>query len=310
MSERLDMTSHFDVLGDVLETLRFRGTIFFRSTLAAPWGMSLDANRYPRFHIAMAGSFFIAPATADGPIEVREMGVVMLPAGGAHWIADRPGRKLVASAQASEACELGKPLFQQGHITNRVMCGLVRFDDQTTHPLLNALPEVIHIPHIEATSPVWRLIGLIDDEVGRSGLLNGTVVDRLSEVLFLKLLQDSVKGAEEAAGFVIALRDRRLHAVLRLIHQRLHENWTIEMLADQAGMSRATLVRRFREAVGMPPIEYLIQWRLLKAHSLLKYSTYPLEEIAERVGFASRETLTRAFKRRYGYTPMSLRRQT
>ena len=87
MSERINVTPHFDVLGDVLETLRFRGSIFFRSTLAVPWGMSLDAACYPRFHIAMSGDFFVGPEVEERPIEVREMGVIMLPSGGAHWIA-------------------------------------------------------------------------------------------------------------------------------------------------------------------------------------------------------------------------------
>ncbi|MCU7928292.1 MAG: AraC family transcriptional regulator [Candidatus Thiodiazotropha sp. (ex Dulcina madagascariensis)] len=302
--------TRFDVLGDVLDTLRFRGTIFFRSTLAAPWGLSLDAVRYPRFHISMAGDFFICPETAGRPVKVREMEAVMLPTGEAHWVADRPGRRLVASAQASEACELGKPVFQRGRITNSLMCGLVRFDEQTTHPLLNALPEVIHIPHIEASTPVWRLIELIDAEASRAGSVNDPSVDRLSEILFLKLLQEFIKGAGEAAGFITALRDPRLHAALQLIHRRMHENWTIDEFAQQARMSRSTLVRRFREAIGVPPIEYLGQWRLLKAHSLLKYSAHSLEEIAERTGFASRQTLTKAFKRRYGYTPMSLRHRS
>ena len=308
MSERINTTLQFDVLSDVLETLRFRGTIFFRSMLAAPWGMSLGATQFPRFHIAMAGDFFIGPEEVEQPIEVQEMEVVMLPTGGAHWIADRPGRRLVTSAQASEACELGKPMFQQGQITNSLMCGLIHFDDQTTHPLVNSLPDVIHIPHIEPLSPIWRLIELIDNALSESRSLGGAVVDRLSEVLFLELLQGFVGRSEETPGFIAALRDRRLHQTLQLIHQGMHENWTIARLADQVGMSRATLVRHFREAVGVPSIEYLTQWRLLKTHNMLKYSTQALEHIAERVGFASGQTLTKAFKRHYGYTPMSLRR--
>ncbi len=49
----------FDVLGDILDTLRFRGSIFFRSKLAAPWGMSLEKIEEPRFHIALRGNCVI-----------------------------------------------------------------------------------------------------------------------------------------------------------------------------------------------------------------------------------------------------------
>jgi hypothetical protein len=54
--ERLNEEKGFDVLGDVLETLRFRGSIFFRSELAAPWGMSLAQEAFPRFHISVFGT--------------------------------------------------------------------------------------------------------------------------------------------------------------------------------------------------------------------------------------------------------------
>jgi AraC-like DNA-binding protein len=301
--------SQFDVLGDVLEALRFRGTIFLRSKLAAPWGMSVDAAEFPRFHIALSGGFYVGAETIGMPIEVREMDIVMLPGGESHWVADRPGRTLVASTQASEACELGTPLFQKGEITNNLMCGLVRFDRQMTHALLNALPNIIHIQDTEHGSPIWRLVELIDSELFRSGKLGGPVVDRLSEVLFMQLLQEFIDRTEMATGFIAALRDRRLSRALGLIHQRPDQDWTIGTLAEQVGMSRSTLVRHFSEVIGVPPIEYLIQWRLLKAHTLVKHSTESLERIAERVGFASAQTLTKAFKRQFGYSPASLRKK-
>ena len=59
VSDRRNDEVSFDVLGDVLDTLRFRGSIFFRSELAAPWGMSLEPTNIPRFHIALSGDCFV-----------------------------------------------------------------------------------------------------------------------------------------------------------------------------------------------------------------------------------------------------------
>ena len=115
MPERLNPEPQFDVLGDVLETLRFRGSLFFSSELAAPWGISLSEMGIPRFHIVLSGECFVG----SGDREVVKAGgadIVMLPNGSSHWIADKPGRQLVSSARAGEACELGSPLFQQGAI--------------------------------------------------------------------------------------------------------------------------------------------------------------------------------------------------
>ena len=59
MPERLNQEKAFDVLGDILETLRFRGSVFFQSDLAAPWGMSLSEIGSPRFHIVLSGECFV-----------------------------------------------------------------------------------------------------------------------------------------------------------------------------------------------------------------------------------------------------------
>lgn len=118
--------SSVDVLADVLDTLRFRGSIFFRSRLAAPWGMSLSKLKNPRFHIALSGDCFIGvDDTNTKIIDLHNMDIVMLPHGEMHWIADQPGRKLIPSEQAGDACELGMPLFQKGEITNKLICGLI-----------------------------------------------------------------------------------------------------------------------------------------------------------------------------------------
>jgi len=105
VSERLNEANDFDVLGDVLETLRFRGSIFFRSELAAPWGMSLEEETFPRFHIAMSGDCFVG-ASDDNGVRVRQCEVVMLPGGNSHWIADKPGRKLVPSEAFFQCAQL------------------------------------------------------------------------------------------------------------------------------------------------------------------------------------------------------------
>ena len=153
--------THFDVLGDVLETLRFRGSIFFSSELAAPWGISLKQEGIPRFHIALSGECFVGVA-GDDAVKVQQNEIIMLPGGSAHWIADQPGRTLVPSNRAGEACDLGDPLFQQGEVTHRIMCGLVHYDNHRSHPILDSVPDVLHFPKLDHNTPIW-----IDGDVNR-----------------------------------------------------------------------------------------------------------------------------------------------
>lgn len=308
MSDNLSEDGNFDVLADVLDTMRLRGTIFFRSELAAPWGLALDSGDTPRFHIALFGDCVVG-TTKDNPVTVNEMDIVMLPNGNEHWIADQPGRTLVPSKRAGEACELGAPLFQQGEITNRLMCGLVQFDAEMVHPILDTFPEVLHLTGIKHTESIWLTVMLIDAEMAQSNTRGGRIVDKLTEVLTLQLLSRYISENKEAGGFLAALSDRRLLRALTLIHREPARDWSLATLGLESGMSRTSLIRHFKSSVGLSPIAYLTNWRLTKAYSLVKHSTATLEQIAESVGFSSARTLNKAFQRHYGRTPKNLRKQ-
>ncbi len=308
MTEQLKEKCGFDVLGDILETLRFRGSIFFRSELAPPWGMSLAFNGIPRFHIALSGSFFLGVDGGDG-VEIQQGGIVMLPGGSNHWIADRPGRQLIPIDNAVEACELNNPFFRQGEISNHLMCGLINFDQGMVHPVFNSLPALLHFPEIDRNGPVWLTITSIEQAINQAQSLRSPIVDRLTEVLFFQLLNDYISKENSVSGFLAAFRDRRIHRALTLIHQHPNFNWSLASLGDQVGMSRATLVRHFQDTIGIAPMTYITNWRMTKAHSLIKHANTSLEQVAEQVGFASARTLSKAFLRHYGCTPSQLRRK-
>lgn len=298
---------NFDVLGDILETLRFRSSIFFYSELAAPWGMSLSKEEFLRFHILLSGECIVGSDHLD-IVNVKESDIIMLPNGSPHWIADKPGRNLIPSEDAGNACILNKPLFQNGKITNRLMCGLVKFDSGHSHPIIAALPDIMHFSLIERSGPIWSVIELIDSEMERYKDPGNRIIDRLAEVLFLQLLENFIAKEENESIFLSALHDRRIHHALSIIHKNPEFDWSLSSLSERVGMSRATLVRRFQDVVGMTPMAYLADWRVMKAYSLIKYTIIPLEQIAETMGFASARTLNKTFQRHYGCTPRELRK--
>ncbi|MGK0272751.1 MAG: AraC-like DNA-binding protein [Cocleimonas sp.] len=299
----------FSVLDDVLETLRFRGSIFFRSELASPWGLTLDNLKRPRFHISLKGDFVVGVGNGKKAIAINEMDIVMLPHGDMHWIADKKESERISSSIAGNACELGNPRFQQGTITNKVICGLVHFDDEMFHPILDSLPSVLHFSNIYNNDSIWMTVKQLEAETSKLQGNRNLIVDRLTEVLFLQLMHKFIEETDELSGFLAGLRDQRVHKILKLIHQQPQSPWTLESLGVQAGMSKATLVRQFKIALGMPPMTYISQWRMIKAYNLLKYSNRSVEFIAESVGFSSARTLNKAFQREFGFTPKDLRRK-
>ena len=85
--------------------------------------------------------------------------------------------------------------------------------------------------------------------------------------------------------------------------------WTLEDLADIAGLSRSAFAKRFHELVGVPPKTYLTMWRMQKARELLRNPYKLLEQIAAEVGYSSDVALIRAFQRQYGMSPAAMRRE-
>jgi AraC-like DNA-binding protein len=68
-------------------------------------------------------------------------------------------------------------------------------------------------------------------------------------------------------------------------------------------MSRSAFARKFSEAVGLAPVEYLLRWRMAVAKDALRYSRSSLEEIAEKVGYRSASAFSTAFSQRVGCPP-------
>ena len=302
-----DHCDDFNVLEDVIETLRFRGSIFFHSNLSAPWGMSLSQQDVPRFHIALEGDCYVGALGQQ--IAMKSGNIIMLPAGDMHWIADQANRILVPSEEANNACQLGTRLFQIGPVTNRLMCGMVEYDDEHFHPIISALPDLFHFDDIQPNDNIWMTVRLIDAEIVRGANKKSGIVDRLTEVLFMQLLDKYIRENEYLAGFLGALRDKRLAKILQLIHHDPAKPWTLKLMSEQVGMSRATLTRYFNRQLGLSPMAYVSRWRMAKAYKLVRYSSFSLERVACDVGFKDARTLRKAFQHQYSISPAELRKR-
>jgi AraC-like DNA-binding protein len=104
------------------------------------------------------------------------------------------------------------------------------------------------------------------------------------------------------------LRDRHISTALRHMHAKPEENWTLEMLAREAGMSRSAFAERFAEIMGVPPMQYLSNWRLQRAARLLEQPSISIAQAAAAVGYESEAAFNRAFKKQVGLPPGAWRR--
>src|SRR5438045_7297556 len=90
---------------------------------------------------------------------------------------------------------------------------------------------------------------------------------------------------------------------MNAIHQRPREPWTIESLAREVSVSRATLARRFAHLVGETPPEYLTRWRMDLAAQRLRDTDDTGAATAAAAGYRSEYPFSRALTRHRGLAP-------
>ncbi|WP_062786789.1 GlxA family transcriptional regulator [Aquitalea pelogenes] len=93
------------------------------------------------------------------------------------------------------------------------------------------------------------------------------------------------------------------------LQRQLDQPYRLEALSASVGASERTIMRRFQQVLGQPPLRYLQQLRLQAARHLLETSTLPLDEIVSRVGYADIASFRRLFQRELHCTPAEYRRR-
>jgi transcriptional regulator GlxA family with amidase domain len=135
------------------------------------------------------------------------------------------------------------------------------------------------------------------------------VITRLSDILFIQAVRAFLSTQEgQQIGWLRALKDPQVGHAMNLIHREAEFPWTVQSLGARVGMSRSVFADHFRSLVGESPLRYLARWRLNSAAVLLKTTNAKLAEVAQRIGYESEFTFSRAFKRATGFSPGVYRR--
>jgi AraC-like DNA-binding protein len=249
------------------------------------------------------------------PIEQLPGDVVLLPTGAAHIVASAPDGatrtwRKVAEGQAGDPaheCVFDGPA---GGSSTHVICAGFEYDHEVAQPLLSLMPPLLFLSGQEMPegSPVQATLRVLRHELAVRTSGSGTVIDRLIDILFVQVIR-SWLGAEDRSGtsWLQALRDPTIGRALSILHANPAAPWTIESLAREVSLSRATLTRRFSTLVGEPPLSYLTRWRMELAARHLRETDKAVNAIARQVGYASEFAFSRAFSRLRGLPPSRYR---
>lgn len=175
------------------------------------------------------------------------------------------------------------------------------------NPMLSALPEEVHHTLADdADMQALTKLFITEMEAARCGA--ASVLNRLGEVLIVRLMRAQIEAGSMHSNLIATLADPRLSRAVVAIHDRPDHPWRLESLADEAGLSPSRFADLFRSRMGQPPLSYLRNWRLILAKQDIERGDR-IQRVAARYCYGSPEALSRAFSARFGRTPKSIRRQ-
>jgi AraC-like DNA-binding protein len=313
-----------DVLSDVLRAVRLTGAVFFTIDGTAPWAV----EGYPatavgplirpgvehilQFHAVARGTCWVG-LVGEAPVELHPGDILILPHGDRHQLSSAPGIRAVppdVRLDRNRPCPLPLPIHLGTGDGARcqLICGFLGWEARPFNPLLSAFPQrMLVVRGGQNDAALVRIIELALAESAAISPGREVVLARLAELLFVEAMRRYVATTPELAGWLSGIADAIVGRALSSLHARPRHPWTLESLAKEVGASRSVLADRFAALVGVPPMQYLAQWRMQLTAELLSGTGASLAEIASRVGYGSEAALSRAFKRIVGVSPVRWR---
>jgi AraC-like DNA-binding protein len=313
-----------DALSDILRVVQLSGAIFFHARFTAPFcyeAAGIDdlapllertSERLVIFHLITEGECWIEMAGGE-TVRLGAGDVALIPQGGPHRMGSAPALTPLPGGQLAALISRQPRLISYGGggAPTMMVCGFMTCESGLGRMLLTGLPSVVKAP-LKGTEAWSWLESSVDYALAeaRSERPGGAgILAKLAEVLFIEVLRAHMaQEGEDAVGWLVGVRDRMVGAALAALHRSPAHPWTLDELARAVGASRSVLAERFQKLMGVSPMLYLTQWRMVMAASLLRRSGAQMTHIAQDVGYQADTAFIRAFRRQYGQSPAAWRR--
>jgi AraC-like DNA-binding protein len=325
----------YDILSDVLRSVRLRGALYFRVGGNSGWAAEApasaeiaaavmpDAEHVMEFHVVTRGYCWGA-IVGEQPVRLQAGDILLFPHGDPHVISSAPGMRAPPDAAAQftqKTDQLPFTLALDGDNSPKLVpgvedygttlvCGFLGCDLRPFNPLIARLPHLLHLRAAEDHAWIGHFMRHAVEESTAKRPGGEAMLERMSEMMFIDAVRRYVESLPpNSTGWLAAIRDQFVGKALRLLHERPAAEWTIDELGRQVGLSRSTLHERFLAFIGEPPMQYLANWRMQVAAGLLRDSNAIVAAIAMEVGYESEAAFSRAFKRLVGLPPAAWRRR-
>lgn len=288
-----------DVLSDILSNAGWKTDLLHRKAIHKDWGFHFPCQKSGGFHIISQG---VCHARFKGKLIPLEKGdILFIKRGLDHDLLSHPKAKIVdMSLLNKKEKETNSAIPVTTFVSSRF-----EVPERPQHPFFHELPEYILIKNadIPAHHPLQSTMILISSEID-SGIASDLILQRLTDILLYYVIRHWLgTNPSKKRGWIAALKDEKLLHALTALHEDIAKPWNLDSLAKTIGLSRATLATKFRVSLGVSPMDYLARLRIDKGRELMSTLEINLEEIAQKVGYSSAFSYSKAYKRINGVSP-------
>lgn len=300
-------------MSEALGHLRSSGALLGKTLADRPWSIEFAESASLTTIAVLRGTAWVVMSGEQQFLEEGDVAVVV----GANlfavtsdpqqnpdplYVQSEGGVCLDADGQIADDIRLGtRTCGTRMEADDAVLTGSFGVRGRIAGRLIDTLPRMLAVPQASRHIPA---LALLETEVVRDEPGQQTVLDRLLDLVLVGVLRCWFARPEATVpGWYRAHADPVVGPALSALHESPELRWDIEQLAGVAGVSRATLARRFAQVVGEPPMSYLAGWRLCAAADMFEDSDATVDAVARAVGYSSAHALSAAFLREYGVRP-------
>ncbi|MFG1428034.1 AraC family transcriptional regulator [Roseixanthobacter glucoisosaccharinicivorans] len=287
-----------DPLSDVLSLLKLRSYVSGGFDASGDWAVQFGRHDGIKFHAVLSGECWLSVDGTPAPVKVRAGECFLLARG-------KPFRLASDMAVEPVGLEALLPPVQDGRIVtyNRggeflSIGGYFTLADGQADLLLNILPPLIHIREEPARATLRWCVERMRQELCDPQPGDFIVAQQLATMVLVQALRLHLSdGRRDGIGWLFALADKRMRGAINAMHESPGHRWTLQAMAEQAAMSRTSFALKFKETVGLSPMDYLTRWRMTLAADRLTHSRDSISEIGLALGYESEKSFSTAFKR-------------
>jgi AraC-like DNA-binding protein len=292
-----------DPLSEVIALLRPRAPFSKLAEATGPFRLRRDDINEAFYCLVLMGRLKLE---VDGkePVILTAGDFALLPAVGGLTVSSLdppppPGHLSQAVYGDDGVVRIGKADSRETPPEVQQLVGHCSFGSPDAELLVSLLPDMVVV---RGEDRLASLATLVRDEARATRPARDVVLENLLQVLLIEAFRSTAQPAA-STGLLSGLADARVAPALRAMHSAPHEAWSVRTLAGAAGLSRSAFFTRFNRIVGLPPMSYLLNWRMTLAKHLLRSGLHSIGEISSRTGYGSTSAFSTAFTRHVGCPP-------